>query len=106
MFKLCLAFQTIMVAIFHNHITRYTFHVGLHVFDFVFLQGLALAIPGPTLHYLQCKVGTNLQSISYIFPARSLGYLFGKCLCIFVLVSSVVMLIVNGPRKRRYVAEC
>ncbi|XP_067929275.1 uncharacterized protein [Watersipora subatra] len=40
--------------------------------------GLALAIPGPTLNYLRCQVGATIQTISYIFPARSLGYLVGS----------------------------
>ncbi|XP_067929003.1 uncharacterized protein [Watersipora subatra] len=40
--------------------------------------GLALAIPGPTLNYLRCHVGATIQTISYIFPARSLGYLVGS----------------------------
>lgn len=42
--------------------------------------GLCLAVPGPTLLDLKERVGTTIERISYIFTARSLGYLFGSIL--------------------------
>jgi len=41
-------------------------------------QGLAIAIPGPTLPYLERRVHATTQTISYIFTARSLGYILGE----------------------------
>ncbi|CAL1529611.1 unnamed protein product [Lymnaea stagnalis] len=43
-----------------------------------FCLGLCLAIPGPTLLDLGARVGGNTEHMSYIFTARSVGYLIGS----------------------------
>ncbi len=40
--------------------------------------GLAGAMLGPTLPYLAAQTGSELSQISYLFTARSLGYLLGS----------------------------
>lgn len=42
------------------------------------LQGLMMSIPGPTLLDLRHSSGTDAHSISFIFTARSIGYLIGS----------------------------
>lgn len=42
------------------------------------LQGLCIAIPGPTLLDLGARVNTDTEHMSLIFTARSLGYLIGS----------------------------
>lgn len=42
--------------------------------------GLCLAVPGPTLLDLKDRVGATIEHMSYIFTARSIGYLFGSIL--------------------------
>ncbi len=44
------------------------------------LQGLCIAIPGPTLLDLKARTHTDIEHISRIFTGRSVGYLGGSVL--------------------------
>ena len=37
-----------------------------------------MALPGPTLLDLTCNTSSDLGSLSYVFTARSAGYLAGE----------------------------
>lgn len=43
----------------------------------MYLQGLCIAIPGPTLLDLGDRVNTDTTHMALIFSARSVGYLLG-----------------------------
>ena len=43
--------------------------------------GFSIAVVGATLLDLQQQVGTDLTSISYLLPARSVGYVVGSLFC-------------------------
>ena len=47
---------------------------------YLFLQGLCIAIPGPTLLDLKAQTHTDIEQISRVFTGRSLGYLGGSIL--------------------------
>lgn len=56
---------------------RFTFK---HFICILWIQGLAIAVLGPTLQDLQVQLQTDLPHISYIFTGRSAGYVAGSIL--------------------------
>jgi len=47
--------------------------------------GLAIAMPGPTLPTLAYNIGVTIQDISFVIPARAIGYLVGSFASGFIL---------------------
>ena len=46
----------------------------------VFIEGLVLAVPGPTLDALSANTGSTLGQIGIVFTANGLGFVAGAML--------------------------